>query len=150
MLFAGPVGLQRQHVSVHVPLPLPSYEGVWSGRSVRRACIEFGGAVGIACRALPDRNWIRLEITQRGSDVRAVLMLGGQEAVLSGRVRSDGTLTLRGEGGNETHSITLNDWQATVNQTGIHGTFSYVIAADDERLGSVRVTAALDGLTKDS
>ena len=146
-LLVGPGALEPQRASAHLPQLPPSYAGIWSGRSIRRACIEAGGAVGVACPTFPDRNRVQIEIAQSGDRVQAELILGGQRAALTGRVRPDGTLTLQGAGRSTTHTITVRDWRANFDASGMQGTFSYVIAADDERLGSVIVSAALDGLT---
>jgi hypothetical protein len=149
LLLGGPGRLQPQHASAFLPTALPAYEGVWSGQSIRRECIEAGGAVGVACRSLPQRNQVRVEIRQAGAEVRAVLMLGGQRAVLAGRIRPEGTLMLRGGGGSRSHTITVDEWHTTIEQTRINGTFSYVISADDERLGSVTVLCARRGSHRD-
>lgn len=149
-VLTGPMMLRPRHASLVVARPLLSYEGVWSGRSIRRHCSESGGARGVACRVLPEHNVVHLRITQTDSDVRVVLVLGGQRAVLTGRVQPGGGLRLRGSGRSGAYTMNVIDWQATLERGRIHGTFSYVIAAEDERLGSVTLTAALDGLTSAS
>jgi hypothetical protein len=141
-LIASPITPVPQRVSAQAPPRLPSYAGVWSGETIRRACVEFGGAIGVACRAIPEHNWMRLEITQAGSQAQAVLMLGGQRAALAGRVQPDGSLVLRGGGGGAGYVMTVSDWHATVDQGRLDGAFAYVIAAQDERLGSISITAA--------
>jgi hypothetical protein len=135
-----------QHASRPVP-PVLSYAGIWSGRSIRRTCVESGGAIGVGCRFVPDRNPLLLHISQTASDVRAVLRIGRQRVRLTGRLRPEGRLRLRGSGGSAAYTITVRDWHSTLDRGRISGTFSYVIMAADERLGSVTVTSVLDGLT---
>lgn len=150
ILTISPMGPAPMHVSAYVPPQLPSYEGVWLGRTIRRHCAESGGAVGVACRVVPDHIRVQLDVTQTSSDVQGVLRLGGHRAAVTGHVRSNGTLQLRGSGGSGQYTLTVIDWRATLEGGRIRGTFSYVIAADDEGFGSVTVTAALDALTSRS
>jgi hypothetical protein len=141
-LLAIPITPVPQRVSAQIQPPLPSYAGVWAGETIRRACVESGGAIGVACRAVPAHNWMRLEIAQAGSQAQAVLTLSGQRAVLSGRVQADGSLALRGGGSSAGYVMRVSDWHATVDGGRLDGAVAYVIAAEDERLGSVSITAA--------
>jgi hypothetical protein len=138
---------QSARISASVPPPLSAYVGLWTGHSIRQACREAGGAVGVACRVLPRGNPVRVEIAHDGAEVRAELSLGGQRATMVGRVGADGTLVLRGAGGSSSHTITIEEWRTTIYEARIRGTLSYVISAGDEGLGSVTVVSALDGLT---
>jgi hypothetical protein len=146
LITAAPVPPVADGVSSVVSPALPEFSGMWTGLAVRRSCSESGGAVGLACRVVPERQRVELEITQSGGTVRGLLTIGRQEATVTGNVRRDGTLVLRGVSRNGAHTISVPHWQATIDGAGMYGTFSYRITAADERLGAVTVTAALDGL----
>ena len=118
-----PHALQPQRVSASLPPPLSAYVGIWSGHSIRRACSEAGGAVGVACRVLPRRNPVRIEIARDGAAIRAVLSLGGQRAALVGTVHADGALVLRGHGGSASHRLTIDAWRTTFPQVASAGAF---------------------------
>lgn len=129
---------------------VPVYQGVWAGTSIRQACSEAGGAVGVGCRSLPDKQRLSLRLTQVGSRARGVLELGSVQADVSGAVGTDGTLTLRGVRSDTTHTIRVTGWRSTTNGAVMSGSFAYSITPEDPRLGTVTVSAVIDGMVKGS
>lgn len=120
------------------------YAGSWTGTTARTSCSELGGAIGIACRHLPDRQRFHLRLAEQGAGLAGVLTLGGVAMPVSGRATLDGALTLRGRHAGRAHSIAIGGWRTRGGGGDMHGAFWYVIAPSDERLGRVTVTAGID------
>ena len=138
-----PAAVRSRDVPATVAV-LPQYEGVWAGRSSRTQCAEFGGAVGVACRSVPESQMLTLEMAQQGSLVRGVLTVGQVHADVVGSVGADGVLTLRGEHAAPTYTFSLRGWRSTAQGSDMQGTFSYVVDPQNHALGRVAVTASVD------
>ena len=135
--------LQQPDRAVSARARAAAYAGVWIGETRRRACTEFGGAVGVACRSLPAGQPVVVQLTGEGPQVRGVLTLGTERIPVIGRATPDGTLVLDGEHVGSSHTLTLQRWRARLEESRLRGTFSYRIAPADEGLGTVLMTAAL-------
>ena len=130
------------------PAP-PSYGGVWSGSWVVRECLESGGAAGLACQRVPERERLQLRLTQSGTRIEGVLEFGLDRVPVSGTVNRDGALMMTGRRSAETYTVDLLGWQSTASgAAGMGGGFSYSIAPDDRRFGVMTVTATLEDVTR--
>lgn len=127
---------------------VPSVEGIWTGKWMRQTCKEAGGAVGVACRNIPDEQSVLLRLTQEGSSTQGTLQLGTLETGVTGSVRADGSLILNGRHEANAHTFTIRSWRSTIEDHAMTGTFAFTIAPDDDALGTVNVTAVLDSVVR--
>lgn len=127
--------------------PAATLAGVWSGEWVRQDCQEKGGAVGRACQAIPERQQLRLRLTQEGDRATGELQLGTLRTDVSGSLGSNGSLRLTGRNAGEEQTLELREWQTTVRGQAMEGRFVLTIAAANNELGVVTLTARLDGVT---
>ncbi len=124
-----------------------SLSGVWSGEWVRQDCRETGGAVGMACQNIPERQKLELRLTQDGERAEGALQLGTLRTEVSGSVASNGTLRLTGRAAGEEQTLELREWQSTVRGQAMEGRFVLAIVPAKSELGVVTLTARLDGVT---
>jgi hypothetical protein len=124
--------------------------GVWTGAWVRQDCDEKGGAVGLACKNIPARQQLQLRLTEEGDRVRGQLELGTLRTDVSGSVSSNGTLRLTGRASSEEQTLELREWQSTIRDRSMEGTFVLTITPAKDELGVVTLTARLDGVTRGS
>jgi len=137
-----------------VPQPAPAppptpFQGAWSGIWVRAACSETGGAVGVGCRALPTTGGLNLTLSQSGASASGSVTVGAFQLQASGPISAAQELNLTGSGKQSGATINIIRWSSTLSApTVMTGSLVISIAFDDARVGTVTLTATLQGVVK--
>lgn len=119
----------------------------WTGSWVRQDCSEKGGAVGMACKSIPERQQLELRLTQDGDRASGELQLGTLRTDVSGSISSGGTLKLTGRAAGDEQTLELREWQSTIRGQSMEGRFVLAIVPAKDELGVVTLSARLDGVT---
>lgn len=130
-----------------VPPPTP-FQGVWIGTWTKSQCTETGGAVGVGCPAVPTGGGLNITLTQGGSIAQGTVTIGSYQLAVSGPISSSNQLTLTGQGKQSGATVNISSWGTSISGNLMLGSFIYIVAPDDVRLGSVTVTAGLQSVVK--
>lgn len=130
------------------PPPATPFQGVWIGTWTKTGCSETGGAVGVGCNSIPASGGLTVTLTQSGSTAQGTVLVGVYQMATSGPISASNQLALSGQGKQGGVTTNLASWSTSIASNLMVGSFAYVVAPDDVRLGTVTVQATLQSVVK--